>query len=503
MTRWGHGYTTDITYTTGYYREQAPGHAGLACVLNGVTFERPGPHDAFSFLELGCGNGFNALVMAASNPGWRVTAIDFNPAHIAAANTLKAAAGLTNVTFLEADLSTLAEEPAVAAVPMADAVSMHGLWSWVPPGVRDGVIRLLRARVNPGGIVHVSYNVLPGWHGGIAMQRLVLEAGQRRAARSDKQAEAGFAVVRRLYEADAHYLKSSKIVQGLMERPNSLPPEYAAHEYMNNFWAPCFHADVAEAMSGAKLDWVAACSMLENFPELVMTEPQRAVLAEFDDPVMRELVKDICLERTLRHDVFVRGVRRLDTAGRNAALGEVGVALLVPAAEFEYEINMPVGTASFERRFYEPIVRELDAGPRRIGDMLALPGLEGRRDNPAELVGVLIGTGQATDAAAIGASQDAGALRLNRAVAHHMVRPAHITRGLALASTVLGSGMPATGLDIFMWDRMRQGEGEAHLDAWVAWLGFGADAENQEKLRGAFRRGLEFRVPIWRQIGLL
>ena len=111
MSGWGSGYVTDITYMTGYYRQQSPALMALACLLGGVASPMPGPDDPVSYLELGCGQGFGALMLAASNPHWTVTAIDFNPAHIAAARAWAAEAGIDNIRFIEADLSTLAETP--------------------------------------------------------------------------------------------------------------------------------------------------------------------------------------------------------------------------------------------------------------------------------------------------------------------------------------------------------------------------------------------------------
>ena len=92
---------------------------------------------------------------------------------------------------------------------------------------------------------------------------------------------------------------------------------------MNDFWAPCFHADVAAALADAKLEWVASANLMENFPDLTLTPEQRAVTQRFDDPLLRELIKDMCLERSLRHDVFVRGARRMNPAMRDAALMDV------------------------------------------------------------------------------------------------------------------------------------------------------------------------------------
>jgi SAM-dependent methyltransferase len=199
MTGWGGGYVTDITYMTGYYRQQSPAMIALGCLLGGVASPMPGPDDPLSYLELGCGQGFGAMVLAASNPNWRVTAIDFNPAHIAAARAWAAEAALHNIRFIEADLANFAEDPASADVPLADFVSLHGVWSWVPPIVQSGIVRLLRSKVKPGGAVHVSYNALPAWGAALgdaaraARVRSAAGLAQRPAGRGGAQTGEGAA----------------------------------------------------------------------------------------------------------------------------------------------------------------------------------------------------------------------------------------------------------------------------------------------------------------------
>ena len=148
-----------------------------------------------SYLELGCGHGFGAMLLAASNPAWRVTAVDYNPAHIAAAREWAAEAGLTNIAFIEADLATLGGCAAARPIPEADFVSLHGVWSWVPPAVQAGIVRLLRDKVRPGGAVHVSYNAMPAWGSALGMAaRCCGRSGGSGPARSDRQAEDGFEV---------------------------------------------------------------------------------------------------------------------------------------------------------------------------------------------------------------------------------------------------------------------------------------------------------------------
>jgi hypothetical protein len=67
------GYVIDIAYLPGYYRQQSRSHLNLACLLGGVAGIDSSPASSLSYLELGCGYGFSALVLAAANPRWQVT----------------------------------------------------------------------------------------------------------------------------------------------------------------------------------------------------------------------------------------------------------------------------------------------------------------------------------------------------------------------------------------------------------------------------------------------
>ncbi len=217
---------------------------------------------------------------------------------------------------------------------------------------------------------------------------------------------------------------------------------------MNAAWRPCFHADVVRALAGAKLDWVASAQLLENFTPLMLSEEARGVLSGFDDPVMRELVKDMFLTRCLRQDVFVRGARRLTDAERDASLGEVTLALLAEEDQFAWEFDVPVGQANIERKFFGPIVAALADAPRRVGALLGLPDLP-RRDNPGEVVGMLVGSHQALPVIGPATEPDDSVRRLNRAAARRLVRPDNIDTGMALAATGTGSPVPCTMLDLF------------------------------------------------------
>jgi SAM-dependent methyltransferase len=503
MTGWGRGYVTDVAYTVGFYQLQSPSVLSLSCLLNSVPTIDPAADEPLSYLELGCGKGYTAIVLAACNPAWRVTAVDFNPGHITAARQLARAAGLTNVQFLEADLSTLAEDPQSQAIPEADVVSFHGLWSWVSQNVRRGIVRLLRAKVRAGGIVHVSYNALPAWQGAIGLRQALREAGRRVATSSDRQAQAGLQFAQSLLAAEAGHLKQYPFATGMLQGLPNAPPAYLAHEFMHEDWYLCFHADVVADFADAKLDWVASASLPENFPQLTLTEAQRALADQYDDPVMVELIKDMCLSRGLRQDVFVRGARRVSSAERNAALGEVTLALTCLPEHMDYEADVQIGRATMEPAFYRPIVTALGDGPRRVRELIALPDVVGRRDNPAELIAMLLGTGRGVSVTPRPAARDEPATRLNRAVVRYLVGPETVAANFALASTCFGAALHATGLEMLVFRKLDTQPHEVDRDAWAAEIAAGREGTDPEKLRETLGRILEMRVPVWRRLGIL
>jgi len=108
-------------------------------------------------LEVGCNDGANLIPMAMGLPEATFVGCDLSPRALAAGRATIAALGLRNIVLVEEDLAAL--DPAHGDF---DYVIAHGVYSWVPPAVRDGLFALARARLAANGVMFVSYNALPG-----------------------------------------------------------------------------------------------------------------------------------------------------------------------------------------------------------------------------------------------------------------------------------------------------------------------------------------------------
>ncbi len=521
MSDWSAGYVSDIEYLPGFYREQAPTHLHLACLINGV--QPPDDADGCDYCELGCGSGVTVSLLAAANPQSRFHAIDFHPAHIARANRFAADAGLSNLRFHEASFEEIAagEGP---ELPKFDYVTLHGVYSWVSAENRRAIVRFLNRAVKPGGVVYVSYNAQPGWTPLMPLQRLLYEHAGLHHDRSDRLIAKALDFAQALQKAGARVLGDDDLF-GRMRGETRTQGEldqlvYLAHEYLNGSWQPLYHVDVAKEMAGAKLAYVGSATTFENYPDLALTAEQRALLDTVPAPALRETFKDYCANRPFRRDVFVRGARRLTVAQRDAALRALGFAMTTPRIDARTAIKVPLGEAELEKRHYEPIFDALDERPRTLGELIDLPLVRaaGGSLTPVEVAGMLTGSQQALPMVG-GAAAPAGPLPsvFNRAQIREAAAAVR-RKTSALATSVGGGGLHVSMVEVLLYDGLAAGV-EPRLEplvdrALAHILGAGESLvrdgkaldgadQNRAALTDSMGWCLEHSAPLWRKLGMI
>lgn len=385
---WSDGYVADSEYVPGFYKEQVPNHLDLACLLNG--FEPPRRTPGWAYCDLGCGQGATLLVLAAANPKGQFFGVDFNPSHIARAQSIAESAGLSNIVFLEASFEELAADP--SRLPPLDYITAHGVYSWIGGRSRQAFVELLRARLKPGGAAYISYNAQPGWNRIAPLQRLLLDQARLSGKPSTQAVIDGVAFLRSLETAGAPPLALPEVLERLETEIKRGNTTYLAHEYLNANWQPRYHADVAQEVAEAKLTYVASANLLENFPNLSLHLPQIAIV-EAALPTARETLRDYFMPRSFRRDIFVRGPRRLSHDEREARIGQLPLLLLRAPRHTTREVEIPVGQVELDALPYDRMFQRLADGPARIGDLLAASNATGT--SAVEVAGMLVGSGQA------------------------------------------------------------------------------------------------------------
>jgi hypothetical protein len=136
---------------------------------------------------------------------------------------------------------------------------------------------------------------------------------------------------------------------------------------------------------------------------------------------------------------------------------DVHLTLMKPADELPDAISMPAGRAELNKEFYLPIVKALSAGPGRVGDLLQLPELVGRRDNPAELISILTAADMVGPAARPTAAPGVEAMRFNAVSARRMMGRESPDRPVAAACKPTGYPVIAPLLALALVEFVRAG----------------------------------------------
>jgi SAM-dependent methyltransferase len=512
MDSWAGGYVSDIEYTDGWYAEQMPAHLDIACLLRAT--EPPVAAGApFRYCELGCGVGRSAATVAATCPEAEVWGIDFNPAHIARGRRLAEQGCLGNLHLEDWTFGSLAGAHG-AALPRFHYIAMHGVWSWISPENQRHIVDFIDRHLEPGGLVYVTYNALPGWNSVAPMQRMIRSLALLQHGRSDDRVEAALRLVRVMANRGAGAIPPEHLAR-LEAKCRKGETAYVAHEYLNEHWHPCYQMDVAKALAGARLTFAASANIFDNYPDICVTKEQRE-LVDGTPPDLRETMCDFFRERTFRRDIFVRGSRAIPERRLEGRLRESRLTAVVPGSALSRDIKVPLGEAALGEAFYEPALKLIAEGAPTLDEIFAHVDSAKSTATAREAIGMLIGSKQAMPV--IAANPPEGVRERVRCYNSAQIRlcsdqgKAHAS----LAGTAIGSAVTVQLIEMLAYAALADGiapEPQAVVeDCWERLRTTGDQlakegrtiedrAETIALLRESVPEVLSVALPMWRRIG--
>lgn len=447
------GYITDLAYIPGFYPHLAPVAMRHVAALNGVV--PPQTAAGFRSLELGCGLGRSLTTLAAANPQGEFVGVDVNADHTAAVARDIAAGGLRNCRIITADFGNLPDD-----LGTFDFVALHGVYSWVAPSVREQVIAIARERLNPGGLLLVSYNSMPGWAHLQPIRGILQHYASLRQGDSLQRTRDALAYVVFLRDKHAKYFEDNPRAAAYVDALRQQDPRYLAHEYLNGHWTSFYFSEVAEAFGRAGLSFTGSLPVFTNFWDLCVRPEFQELFRTTTNRLVTEAHKDFCANTAFRWDLYAKAPRRLD--GPEARLREVDDLHYVvnrPGTTLPFEANLGIVTTTVQGPLYETILDLLGTRSLRLSEIVAAERLKAA---PAADViravdaGVAMGLFDVTSAV-VGPRPDAPSggytvpHAFNRAL---LAADALGGRPLALASQLTGTGHAIGDLDAAILDEL-------------------------------------------------
>jgi SAM-dependent methyltransferase len=294
----GSGAYDDLAYPGYVYPRTHPGHLEVLGRLFGLD---PAAAASSRVLELGCGDGVNALAIAQALPGARVVGVDRVASAIARGRAQRGTAAVENIELVVGDLS----DPALPErLGEFDYVIAHGVLSWVPPEVRAALLSLVGRVLASRGIAYISYNAYPGSYLR-DMARDVLEfhlqgvtGASERLARAHDLMRAIVAI-----ESPSPY---ARVLREQLERMLDASDALLYHDELAEVSTPFYFHEFMEQAGRRGLQFLSEAelsdSQMRDVPEAV-----GALMAELPaDVVVREQYLDFFRNRMFRQTLLVR-----------------------------------------------------------------------------------------------------------------------------------------------------------------------------------------------------
>ncbi|MBV6273222.1 class I SAM-dependent methyltransferase [Alcaligenaceae bacterium CGII-47] len=335
-------------YTSNAFPFSSPGHLRAAAHLYGLESV---PLENARVLELGCAGGGNLLPFALAYPQAHVVGVDLSSVQVNQGQEVVQALGVQNLHLHAMSLTDITPE-----FGQFDYIIAHGVFSWVPPEVREAMMRILRDNLSPNGIGYISYNTYPGWKAGdIVRDAMLLHS--HGAETDDKKLARAKAMLNLLSEGIASSNPLAPSLRAAVAQLRKQSDYYIAHEYLETFNNPCYLLEfvnladqyaltqVGDAEPHAEMSATYGQNVQLNHSLVALGQPREMRQQYLDFAVGRNFRKSLVVHQSRADDVLV-----VPDMERLADLRWAG-----QFTEVEPEANAPKGRISFRSYKNRPL----------------------------------------------------------------------------------------------------------------------------------------------------
>jgi methyltransferase-like protein/trans-aconitate methyltransferase len=265
----------------------------------------PAPVESCRVLELGCGDGGNLIPMALALPGSRFTGVDNAAGAVAEGEAALRELRLGNISLRCLDILEVPSD-----LGQFDYIIAHGVFSWVPPAVREKTLSLCHDLLAPQGVAYISYNAYPGGH----LRETVREMMRfhvRAISEAESRVQQALALMGFLAQG---HPKEDAYGALLREEQSSLAqrrPEGLYHDELAEFNTQFYFHEFIEGAARHGLQYLAEADYAD-MTDSVFAEPVTRALQQMGDLIVKEQYLDFLKGRRFRQTLLCHAEVALD-----------------------------------------------------------------------------------------------------------------------------------------------------------------------------------------------
>lgn len=311
----------------------------------------PAPAHSCRVLELGCGDGGNALSIAQTLPGAQVLGVDASSGAIERGTQLARAAGLANVELRCATFEQLGDivgespgnesgylpgnKPGDSprkgpARPMAnepaefDYIVAHGVYSWVPPQARGALLDCVKRCLAPQGIAFVSYNAYPGSYLR-DMARDMLRYHVQDVSDPGERLVRAQELMKTIVDIEQPS-PFARVLREQMERMLGYSDALLFHDDLAEVSTPFYFHEFVEHARARGLQFLSEADLFESQMRDMPESAGRLMASLPQDAVVREQYMDFFKNRMFRQTLICHEAAPIDRTLDEAAIERLWVA---------------------------------------------------------------------------------------------------------------------------------------------------------------------------------
>ena len=285
-----------VPYPGHPYPQSYPDRLATLGRLFGLT---PANVEHCRVLEIGCGDGGNLIPLAYALPGSTFVGFDLAATAVAKGQETIAALGLKNITLRQLDLRDVTRE-----LGEFDYISAHGVYSWVPPELRQRILAICKALLAGNGIAYISYNAYPGGHVRDMMSEMMKfhTRGCPDAGVKIKQARS---LTKFIADANPGGGHLGAFLHQELERIEESDDSVLYHDDLSEFRSPFYFHQFIEDAARHGLQFLAEADFHE-MQDSIFPPEATARLAQLDgDILLKEQYRDFLKCRRFRQTLLV------------------------------------------------------------------------------------------------------------------------------------------------------------------------------------------------------
>ena len=275
---------------------------------------KPAPVERCRVLELGCSTGTNLLAMAVALPESEFVGVDLAARPIAQGKARVDALGLKNLAFRQIDLLEMAPD-----YGKFDYILVHGLYTWIPPEVRDQILAICKGSLQPQGIAYVSYNTFPGCYSRLMIREMMLFHNRDFHDPQQKMQQA-ITLLKLLANSRTEPQNYTKVLQDEFERMSKRSKEALYHDELAEVFQPVYFYQFMEHAQRHELQFLGEADFFEMHTGGLTPQAKEVLDKISDDIILREQYLDFMRGRAFRKTLLCHKNVKLDRSGKSVSV---------------------------------------------------------------------------------------------------------------------------------------------------------------------------------------